>query len=63
MVTSARTWRKLGGVATKVGEAGVMGMMGGELTMRGAKKAGRLTEGSGKMGTVSGVGLLLSGLG
>ena len=53
----------MGGVVTKVGEAEVMGMMGGELTMRGAKKAGRLTEGSGKMGTVSGVGPLLSGLG
>ena len=40
-----------------------MGTMGGESTMSGARKAGRLTEGSGKTGTVSGVGMLLLGLG
>lgn len=49
-------------MTAKVGETGVMGTTGGELTIRGAKKAGGLMDGSGKMGMVSGVGPLLSGL-
>ena len=60
---SASTSRKLGGVAMKMGEAGVTGTMGSESTISGARKAGGLTEGSGKMGMVSGAGASLFGLG
>ena len=46
-----------------MGEAEVMGMTGSESTIRGAKKAGGLTEGSGKTGMVRWMVGLLSGLG
>ena len=50
-------------MATKTGEVGVTGTTGGESMIRGAKKAGELTEGSGKTGTVKCMVGLLSGLG
>lgn len=60
---SARTSRKLGRVAIKTSEAGVMGTTGSESTMSGARKVGELTEGSGKTGMVSRAGASLFGLG
>ena len=50
-------------MAIKLGEAGVTGTTGGESTMSRVRKAGGLTEGSGKMGTVRWLVGLLSRLG